>query len=306
MAEYIGVAATDGDYELAEGVLWDDRAQLVRWVDILKGRILAGRLDDTRLTDITEITIGQTAGAIALAEDGGLLVAGARGLVTVSSIGALSFGPDLVGDRTGFRLNDGTVDLYGAFLVGTLSLGERTNTDVLLRVYPNGRVETLRTGLGLSNGVAFSPDGEAIYHVDTLAGTVSRHSYGPGPFDRQEPWMTVIADFPDYPDGLTVDSTGALWVARWGGASVHRYSPAGELLDIVSIEATQASCPGFVGPNLDRLAITSAQLGLDDLDDQAGAIFLADVGATSLPPNRWAGSTSTPHWLLPQREQEDA
>lgn len=306
MAHYTGIPATGAEYELAEGVLWDDRANLVRWVDIWKGRVLAGEIRGSELVTVSDIHLGQTTGAVAVAEDGGLLVAAARGLATISAEGVVSYGPDLLGNRAEVRLNDGSADLFGAFVAGTLSLGDRTDAEVLLRVFPNGRVETLREGVGLSNGIAFSPDGDTIYHVDTFAGTVSRHSYGPGPLDVREPWVTVLGDLPAYPDGLTVDSTGALWVAQWGGASVRRHAPSGELLDIVTVDAQQASCPGFVGPNLDRLAITTAQEGLETIADQAGAIFLADIGATGLPAHRWAGNTTTPYWLRPEGEESIA
>ena len=67
----------------------------------------------------------------------------------------------------------------------------------------------MRTGIRLSNGVAFSPDGRTIYHVDTLANTVSSHSYGPGAFDHDEPWRVTIGDLPAYPDGLTVSTDSA-------------------------------------------------------------------------------------------------
>ena len=290
------VAAIPPEFELAEGVLWDDRALLVRWVDIWSGRVLSGRLEDTRLTDIRAVELGQTAGAVALAEDGGLLVAAARGLATIAPDGGLSFGPDLLGDRRGVRLNDGSVDPQGRFVVGTLALGEATGEEVLLRVSADGAVETLRAGIGLSNGIAFSPDGATIFHVDTLANTISRHSYGDGDFDHGEPWVVVLQDLPAYPDGLTVDSDGMLWVAQWGGSSVRRHAPTGELLDIVQVDATQASCPAFVGPDLATLAITTAQEGLHGWTDQSGAIFLADVGVTGLPVPRWAGSTTTPFW----------
>ena len=290
------VAATPAEFELAEGVVWDDRSSLVRWVDIWSGRVLSGRLEDDRLTDIRAVEIGQTAGAVALAQDGGLLVAAARGLVTIAPDGALSFGPDLLGDRRDVRLNDGSVDPQGRFVVGTLALGEETGHEVLLRVSPDGAVETLRTGIRLSNGIAFSPDGATIFHVDTLANTISRHSYDAGEFDHEEPWVVVLQDLPAYPDGLTVDSDGMLWVAQWGGSSVRRHAPTGELLDIVKVDATQASCPAFVGADLATLAITTAQEGLHGWTDQSGAIFLAEIGVTGLAAPRWAGSTTTPFW----------
>ena len=248
------------------------------------------------IVDIAAIELGQTAGAVALAEDGGLLVAAARGLATISADGTVSFGPDLLGDRRDVRLNDGSVDPQGRFVVGTLALGAETGDEVLLRVSPDGTVETLRTGIRLSNGIAFSPDGGTIYHVDTLANTVSSHSYGPGAFDPDEPWVTVLAGPPALPRRPHRRRRRHA-VGRAVGRLQHPPPrPTGELLDVVSVDATQASCPAFVGPTSTTLAITTAQEGLEDWTDASGAIFLADVGATGLPVPRWRGSTTTPYW----------
>ncbi|MDF1479215.1 SMP-30/gluconolactonase/LRE family protein [Leifsonia sp. H3M29-4] len=306
MALHTGVAATEATYDLAEGVIWDEERALVRWVDIWKGRVLAGELADDRLTVVEDIALGQTVGAVALAEDGGLLVAASRGLATISPGGVISFGPDLLGDRSDVRLNDGAADMFGAFVVGSLTIGGDTGEERLLRVFPNSRVEVLREGVRLSNGIAFSPDGGTIYHVDTFAKTVSKHSYGFGPFDSREPWVTVLDenDLPAYPDGLTVDAQGMLWVAQFGGSNIRRHAPNGDLLDIVMVDAGQVTCSGFVGPKLDRLAITSGQENLATITDQTGAIFLAYVDATGLRAPRWTGSTTTPYWLLPQRDEQ--
>lgn len=296
MTDPRAVVASDARYDLAEGIVWDSRSALVRWVDIREGQALSASLDGDRLVDTVGVDLGQTTGAVALAEDGGLLLAAARCLATVSTDHRISFGPDLLGGRTGVRFNDGAVDPAGRFVVGTLALGEETGREMLLRISPDGLIEHLRVGIRLSNGVAFSPDGATIYHVDTLAGTVSRHTYGDGSFDPEEPWVTVIEGFPHHPDGLTVDAEGMLWVAQWGGSGVLRFAPSGELLDSVAVGGIQASCPGFVGPDLDRLAIATAREGLADITDDSGAIFIADVGVSGIPVSRWAGSTSAPYW----------
>ncbi len=93
-----------------------------------------------------------------------------------------------------------------------------------------------------------------------------------------------------------MSADGTLWVAQWGGSSIRHHALSGELLDIVTVDATQVSCPAFVGPDLATLAMTTAQEGLDSWTDQSGAIFLADVGATGLPAARWSGSTTSPSW----------
>lgn len=280
------LAATDAVYDLAEGVIWDAAAGRVRWVDIRRGRLHSARLDGLSLTDIDVLELGQTAGAVAPAADGGLLVAAARGLATISPTGEVSFGPELISRG---RLNDGAVDPQGRFVVGSLS---EARDEVLLRVSPDGFVETLRTGVRLSNGIGFSPDGATMYHVDTYARTVSAFDGG---------WRVLIDDSPFHPDGLTVSADGDLWVAQFGGSSVLRYSPAGELRGEIAIDATQATCPAFVGPGLDILAISSAQEDLESWTDRSGAIFLApmDPGITGQPVPLWGGSTTTPYWSTP-------
>jgi sugar lactone lactonase YvrE len=85
------LTATAPTFDLAEGVIWDGRAQLVRWVDILEGRVLAGRLNGDRIDVVDDLHFGQSVGAVALTEDGGLLVAAAHGLATISTEGKVSF-----------------------------------------------------------------------------------------------------------------------------------------------------------------------------------------------------------------------
>ena len=74
---------------------------------------------------------------------------------------------------------------------------------------------------------------------------------------------------------------------------------------IVIVDATQVPCPGFVGETetLDGLAITSAREGLDNITDQAGAIFVAPAETTGLPTSRWGSSTINPEWLTPKKEE---
>lgn len=303
--------ATAETFDLGESVIWDDRAQLVRWVDIRDGRVLAGQLIGDRIQVVDDRHIGQTVGAVALTDDGGLLLAAAHSLATVSPDGELSFGPDLQqhvgGDaRSPWRLNDGIVDPHGRFVVGTLSLDEAANSteEVLLRVSPSGLVEVLRKDAGMSNGLGFSPDGSTIFHIDTLARTLSVHSYARDEFDFDEPWQSVIDDFPCLPDGMTVDAEGDLWIAFWGGSQVARYSPDGRLTGAMSVNATQPTCAGFVGETLNRLAITSARKGLSTTTtDDEGALFVGDAGVVGKHEFRWKGSTTRPFWK-PERSSE--
>ena len=271
--------ATTQRYSLAEGIIWDDRAGEAVWVDIDGGDLVRN------LEVPVALHLDTTVGAVALAEDGGYLVAGRSALIAVAPDGSVSRGPDLI-DPAEARLNDGTVDPQGRFLVGTVSLGEHVNQQ-LLRISPNGSVEVLRTGITLSNGLVFTADG-TLLHVDTFGKTISAL--------RDGAWVTVLDSFTGYPDGITVDSDDRVWVAQYGAAMVQRFTLDGELLETVEIGTSEATCVGFIGADLGMLAITSGRE--EATDDLAGAIFVADVDATGAPENRWAGSTSAPYWTI--------
>ena len=273
--------ASDERYWLAEGIVWDDRIGEALWVDIHNGNL------HRNLDSPVSLHLDSTVGAVALAEDGGYLLAGHRGLITIAPDGTISRGPDLVGE--GRRLNDGSVDAQGRFLVGTLSLAARadqSDEEQLLRVSADGTVEVLRTGLSLSNGIAFGADG-TIYHNDTWVKKVSAY--------RNGTWELLLDDLPGYPDGLTVDADDNLWIAEYGAGIVQQFTPAGELLATVELDTVEATCVGFLPAGL---AITTGRESATD--PNAGAIYLADVDAVGVPENRWAGSTSHPYWTLEQ------
>jgi sugar lactone lactonase YvrE len=289
--------ATAPQFDLAEGVIWDDRRNQLVWVDIIAGKVFRGTLGETEITVDETFDLGEWVGAVALAEDGGLLVAVTRGLAAIAPDGTVTRGPDLFGERPDLRFNDGSVDPSGRFLVGSLGLVEHTPVHELIRVSADGTVEVLRTGVTLSNGIGFSPDGATIYHVDSIAGTVSSHSYGPGPFHHDEQWVPLAIDFGNAsPDGLTVAADCTLWIAQWDGWCVKQFTPGGELLSSIAIDAPQASCMGFAGPALDRMVITS---GAEDMGDDriasSGALFVADPNSEGMLTPRWAGNTSTPY-----------
>lgn len=262
-------------YALAEGIVWDDRAGVAVWVDIHNGDLVRNLAAPVR----THLDL--SVGAVALAEDGGYLVAGRSALITVAPNGTVSHGPNLI-DPTRSRFNDGIVDPQGRFIVGTVSLDENVD-QVLLRISPDGIVETLRTGITLSNGLAFTRDA-TLLHVDTFEKTVSAL--------RDGQWQTVLGDFTGYPDGITVDSEDRIWVAQYGAGLAQRFTLEGELLETVTIDTPEATCVGFLP---DGLAITSG--AEDATDSNAGAIFIAQIDATGVPENRWAGSTTRPYWI---------
>ena len=287
---------TEPVFELAEGPVWDaPRGRLV-WVDILGKAVHTGRLG----TGIVEIgpshRFESYVGAVAVADDGSLLVAEDHHLTRLAPDGTRTSGPDLFADHPGDRWNDGTCDARGRFLVGTASLSGARHSQRLLRV--DGDTTTvIDDDLGLSNGLAFSPDGSLLYSVDSVPARqvwVRDYDHDSGAVGPRRPAVELTDALPD---GLCVDTSGNLWLAAWSRGQVRCYSPTGVLLDLIELPAPHTTSLAFVGPDLDQLVITTARGELTPAEQAehplSGSLFLAGTGCTGLPTHAWSGRFST-------------
>ena len=85
----------------------------------------------------------------------------------------------------------------------------------------------LAGGFRVPNGPAFSADGAWMYHTDSADRTIYRFALLPdGVLGARE----VFARFDaaqGYPDGMTTDREGCLWVAFWDGWCLRRLGPGG-------------------------------------------------------------------------------
>lgn len=288
-------------HHLAEGIGWDDERAALVWVDIEAGAVheaAASPIDEALDAGLPATGLRHRAShsvGFAVPGPGGTLLLGAENrLVALDAGGVRPVGPELFeidGDR---RINDGGCDLQGRPLVGTMRRGpgEGPPREDLLRIEPDGSVTTLRTGLMLANGLAFTPDGR-LFHVDSTARTIAVCE---DPADGTR-WQTAwrLAEDDGLPDGMCADVEGYLWVAIWGRGEVRRYSPDGSVHAIVSVpDAPHTSSAAFVGPDLDILVITTAQEGLSEEKRRrhplSGSIFVAHPGVRGVPVPRWSGT----------------
>jgi sugar lactone lactonase YvrE len=96
-----------------------------------------------------------------------------------------------------------------------------------------------------------------------------------------------------YPDGMTVDSEGCLWIALWDGWCVRRYSPGGEWLETLKMPVARPTSCAFGGLDLNQLYITSASVGLDqaarEMQPNAGGLFMVTPGVRGLDDAPFAG-----------------
>jgi sugar lactone lactonase YvrE len=282
------VPATERLTSLGEGPTWDARAGVARWVDIDNGRLFEARVDGRAVgAPRIALTVDGTLGAAVHAEGGGLLLATSRHLEHRDADGALVGRVELLPEGGPSRLNDGACDPSGRYVVGSLALDGEPGRETLWRLEHDGTLTVIDDDLLLSNGIAWSPDGAVMYHVDTFRNTVLRRAYdsATGAVGGREAFIETPGE---YPDGLTVGADGDLWVAFWLSGEVRRYSADGALLATIPTAAPLTTSCAFVGADLDLLLITTAASapGVGPTA-RSGALLACTPGARGLPTREW-------------------
>jgi sugar lactone lactonase YvrE len=280
---------------LGEGPRWDAENDRLLWVDIDAGELHL--LDPASGAD-RALPLGSKVCAAAPAAGGTVLAALADRLVLVDPTdGSQRPLARIPHRRSGMRLNDGVCDSAGRFWVGSMAEDEEPDLAALYRLDPDGTLQTVVTGISLSNGIGWSPDERTMYYIDSPTQRVDVFDFdaASGSLAGRRPFIEIPPE-DGLPDGLAVDHEGALWVALFGGAKVRRYLPDGTLDRQVDLptENVTACCLG--GPDRRRLFITTAscQLPAERLAQQplAGSLFALDVDVPGPPASTFAGSNS--------------
>lgn len=78
----------------------------------------------------------------------------------------------------------------------------------------------------------------------------------------------------EFPDGMTIDENGNLYVAAWGGSKVYVIDPnEKKIIREIVMPTLRVSSVAFGGPNLDILYVTTAAKNSVDLSLPAGGLF---------------------------------
>lgn len=271
---------------LGECVLWDDTTEALWWTDI-DGRMLY-RLDWAS-RDLRRIKTPAR-----LASFG--FVAGRRDLVAAFDDGFALFDPrsgerrDLIrpgGLGKGMRMNDGRVDRQGRFWCGAMVMDAADPLEARLYAVQDGAVRTHLDGLGISNGICWSPEGTDFYLADSRRRIIWRYNFDvlDGVLGTRQEFARISG--PAEPDGACVDAEGYLWSAMWGGSCVVRYAPDGQIDRVLEVPVRQPTCVTFGGPNRELLFVTSARLGLSEPQTGEGDVLVYNLKVRGAPESRF-------------------
>ena len=165
----------DAKATLGEGAVWHDRLERLYWVDVELGRLHVFNPADG---SDRSFDLGQRIGAVVPRARGGMMLALQHGFGAFDpQTGQLDLCSDPEEHLPQNRFNDGKCDPGGRFWAGTLSLQHEPGAASLYCLEPDGAVRTMLRGLTNSNGIAWSLDRTAMYHIDTPTRQVTAFDY---------------------------------------------------------------------------------------------------------------------------------
>jgi sugar lactone lactonase YvrE len=279
---------------LGEGPVWDAKRKLICWVDIVDGAI--HEYSPEQKTHHT-IKVHQMIGSIAVCTNGNFIAALRNGFAFIDRAGGeVKMITDPEDHLPNNRFNEGKCDPAGRFWAGTMALSEEAGAGNVY-VLQNDLATTKKIdAVTVSNGMAWSADHQIFYYIDTPTFEIVAFDYekSTGHISNRRVIIKVAAE-DGYPDGMTIDNEGMLWIAHWDGWQLTRWDPtSGEKLHSIQFPAAKITSCTFGGENLEDLYITSAKVGLteDELEKQplAGSLFVIyNCGYKGLPAFEFNG-----------------
>lgn len=277
----------DGQNKLGEGAIWNAATQEFVWIDI-EGE--AFFISDGNPQSIRKVALDKRIGTIVPDNKGNFVIALENGIYHIDrETEKLTLLSDPEQALPNNRMNDGKCDPAGRLWVGTMSMKNEGAVGALYRVEADGKTSKMVEPVSISNGIIWSLNHKTMYYIDTSLGNVRAYDYDQVSGDISN--ERVIIEVPQsmgYPDGMTIDAEGKLWIALWNGHAVSRWDPeTGQLLQKIEVPALNVTSCAFGGPDLETLYITSARIATSseqlETYPEAGGVFTVKPGVKGVP-----------------------
>jgi sugar lactone lactonase YvrE len=272
---------------LGEGPVYDEKNNSIFWIDIVNALIIEY---DLKNNTERKIETGSMIGSFAITEYEHFIAALQDGIAIIQrNTGMKKMVATPETDIPSNRFNDGKSSPDGHFWAGSMSLNETDPSGSLYSIDEDFKVKKQEGGLTISNGLCWSLDKKYFYFINTPSLQIVRYDYTNGNMSNKKTLITIDAAKDGYPDGMTIDVEGNLWIAHWGGWQVTRWNPlSGEKMTAIQLPVSQVTYIYFGGDDFSDMFITSARRGLISAqlasEPLAGATFrLHNTGFRGIP-----------------------
>lgn len=193
------------------------------------------------------------------------------------------------------RTSDGGIAPDGTFWFATEEEQGREPTGAYYRYAPDRTVSPLRLPSVLTaRTFEFSPDGRTFYTCDTAECEILAHDIDPaaGTITGRRTFA-FTHELGGLPYGSAVDSEGGLWTCLHGASRVVRFTPDGQVDQVIVLAAPLPTGCALGGEDLRTLFITTARNGLSfpqlDARPLSGSLFAINVDVPGLPARHFGG-----------------
>lgn len=276
---------------LGEGAIWNAENETLCWIDIEKMQL---HIYDPKTKQDTSYFLGQRIGTVVPIHGDNVMVALESGICSydlkTNTVESFVVPKEHV---DGVRFNDGKCDAAGRLWVGSMHLKNQNENAFLYMVNGNYSYEKKLDKVSISNGIAWSLDNKTMYYIDTPLGNVRAFDYDLNTGDIANERIIIQID-PEhgFPDGMTIDEEGMLWIGMWNGNAVTRWNPeTGKLLEKIEVPAHNVTSCAFGGKDLATLFITTATQDMSAEEKEkypnAGSLFSVVPGVRGIPSNHF-------------------
>ena len=278
---------------LGEGITFSSTDNYLYWLDIgnksklYKLDLSSNKKEIFELPEIVTATSIKSQDELILATNNGLKLfntsnAKFESVVTIED------------EQTLTRSNDGASDAYGRFWFGTMQnnfdnngngIPIKDNIGKLYKIDTNKKISIIEEGLGIPNTFVWSPDNNNFYFSDTLKGTILSYNFEleNGELSNKK----ELASFNrGHPDGSTIDTDGCIWNCRWGGSCIVRFTPNGQVDQIIEMPVENITNCIFGGQDMKTLFVTTASNEGKNKNELDGSLFSINLNYQGIEDNK--------------------
>ena len=261
----------------AEGPVWLESERLIAWSDVKSNKMLSHNIDTSEVIDYRNPSDFNNGNCT---DNEGRIIRcqhGLRRVIREEKNGEITVIADNYNDKKLNSPNDVAVSKLGNVWFtdppygiltdqeGHKSISEQDGNHLFM-VGPGLKIKKINAKFDKPNGLAFSPNGKYLYVADSGAAN-------PGNFDLSRPHNIQVFELDDdeniisnkifaeindgFPDGMTVDVNGNLFVCDPNGEKIHIFESSSNYIGNINIPERVANCT-FGGENKTDLYITAS------------------------------------------------